>query len=184
MQPKSATKPQRIEYLDGIEMLDIAAGQSTTFFIARPPPTQAAKDEAKTLIEAPTPPPPAAAATSSSAAAASPTPAAAAPALKPTFDISGFGFSFGAAASPGPSKPASPAPASDSADGKKRAAGISRTQQDAWEELQRWPMVLDTTDNCKVCGGYEADEVKGEILECEKVRLPHSAAARRRRSRD
>ncbi|BGP21475.1 regulatorof chromosome condensation family protein [Rhodotorula toruloides] len=165
--PKSATKPQRLEYLDGIEMLDIAAGQSTTFFIARPPPTQATKDEAKALIEAPTPPPPAAPA--SMAAEPAPAPEVApGPALKPTFDISGFGFAFGASTSPIPSKPPSPAPASASAEGKKRAAGISRTQHGAWEELQRWPMVLETTDNCKVCGGYEADEVKGEILECEK----------------
>lgn len=153
-------------------MLDIAAGQSTTFFIARPPPTQAAKDEAKAIIDAPTPPP---AAPAPAAEPAPATEAAPAPAIKPTFDISGFGFSFGSSASPLPSKPPSPAP-TDSAAGKKRAAGISRTQQGAWEELARWPMVLETTDNCRVCGGYEADEVKGEILECEKVCSPFRAA--------
>lgn len=33
--PRSATKPLRCETLDGIAILDIAAGQNTTFFIAR-----------------------------------------------------------------------------------------------------------------------------------------------------
>ncbi|BGP44741.1 hypothetical protein JCM10450v2_000555 [Rhodotorula kratochvilovae] len=162
---KSATKPARIDYLDSIEMLDIAAGQSTTFFIARPPSTQAAKDEAKTLIEAPTPPPPAAPEPAAEPAA-EPVPAATdVPTIKPTFDISGFGFSFGAPAA-APAAPAAPPPIAVSA--KRRAAGISRTTSDAWEELQRFPPVLDATDNCKVCGGFEADEVKGDILECEK----------------
>lgn len=33
--PKSATKPQRCEPLDGISILDVACGQNTTFYIAR-----------------------------------------------------------------------------------------------------------------------------------------------------
>lgn len=171
-QSKSATKPARIDYLDGIEMLDIAAGQASTFFIARPPSTQAAKDEAKTLIEAPTPPPAAADAAPESA----PAPAApGVPAVQPSYDISGFGFSFGppaaaaAAAAPAPSS-AAPTASSSETSTKRRALGISRTRQEAWEELARFPPVLDATDNCQVCGGFEADEVKGDILECEKVR--------------
>ncbi|KPV78376.1 uncharacterized protein RHOBADRAFT_50849 [Rhodotorula graminis WP1] len=172
---KSATKPARIDYLDGIEMLDIAAGQASTFFIARPPSTQAAKDEAKTLIEAPTPPPPAAAAADS---APTPAPAAAAPgvpAVQPSYDISGFGFSFGppVAAAPAPTT-AAPTTSSETST-KRRALGISRTRQEAWEELARFPPVLDATDNCQVCGGFEADDVKGDILECEKCEAAYHA---------
>lgn len=33
--PKSATKPQRCEPLDGISIIDVAAGQNTTYYIAR-----------------------------------------------------------------------------------------------------------------------------------------------------
>ncbi|PWN48238.1 RCC1/BLIP-II [Violaceomyces palustris] len=33
--PKSATKPQRCETLDGISILEIAAGQNTTYYVAR-----------------------------------------------------------------------------------------------------------------------------------------------------
>lgn len=155
-------------------MLDIAAGQSSTFFVARPPSTQAAKDEAKTLIEAPTPPPATAAAEPAATAASEP--AAATTTIKPSYDISGFGFSFGppAAADAAPVAPAaatSTEPAANEVSAKRRALGISRTHSEAWEELARFPPVLDATDNCRVCGGFEADEVKGDILECEKVRF-------------
>ena len=164
-QPKSATKPQRIEYLDGIEMLDLAAGQNSTFFIARPPPTQAAKEEAKSFVEAA--PPPAATATESAAAE---TPAA--PAVKPSYDISGFGFNFGppapaaAAASAATATPEATTPEADKK--KDAAAGISRTDNAAWEELQRWPPLFED-EACKVCGSAESGGAKGEILECEKV---------------
>lgn len=33
--PRSATKPQRCETLDGISIIDLAAGQNTTYYIAR-----------------------------------------------------------------------------------------------------------------------------------------------------
>ncbi|KAG8936417.1 hypothetical protein FRC03_001989 [Tulasnella sp. 419] len=39
-QPKSSTKPQRITTLDGVDVIDIAAGQNTTFFIAVPGDTE------------------------------------------------------------------------------------------------------------------------------------------------
>lgn len=35
--PKSATKCQRLETLDSLDVIDIAAGQNTTFFLVRPP---------------------------------------------------------------------------------------------------------------------------------------------------
>ncbi|KAG8975027.1 hypothetical protein FRC05_006450 [Tulasnella sp. 425] len=35
-QPKSATKPQRVRPLDGVDVFNIAAGQNTTFFLASP----------------------------------------------------------------------------------------------------------------------------------------------------
>ncbi|GAA6059089.1 hypothetical protein JCM10212_002060 [Sporobolomyces blumeae] len=188
---KSSTKPTRIEYLDGIEMLDIAAGQNTTFFVARPPPTEAAKEEAKALESVPMPP------TAAAAAAPTPAPAESAPAdaapaassaYKPSIDLSGFGFAFGAPPppsttdSPGPdSKAASPrggggggtpgaAASSSTEDERKRnAVGISRTVQAAWEELPRYPAVKpeEYDDRCKVCKKIE-NESKGDSLECEK----------------
>ncbi|CEQ38996.1 SPOSA6832_00479 [Sporobolomyces salmonicolor] len=163
VQAKSATKPQRIDYLDGIEMLDIAAGQNSTFFIARPPPTQAAKDEAKSIETAPA----VAAISPTDAAPSSSTAADAVPAtgFKPSIDLSGFGFSFGP---PVASKPAAPAPVPVVEDAKKRASGISRTHPGAWEELHRFPVVLETFDECRKCGLLE-NPAKGESLECEKV---------------
>jgi len=35
-EPKSATRPQRVRTLDGVDVFDIAAGQNTTFFLAVP----------------------------------------------------------------------------------------------------------------------------------------------------
>ncbi|GAA6036645.1 hypothetical protein JCM8097_001269 [Rhodosporidiobolus ruineniae] len=171
---KSATKPTRIDYLDGVEMLDIAAGQATTYFVARPPATQAEKDEAKAAaaitepvpvaapaapVEAHTTAPPAAASSSSSSSA-----------IKPAIDLSGFGFDFGpGAGSPSASStPPPPKPAPTPSVGGPEVFKPSATQQGAWEELQRWPALGEGAENCAVCGGYEADEVKGEILECEK----------------
>ena len=153
-------------------MLDLAAGQNSTFFIARPPPTQAAKEEAKSIVEA-APPPSAAASEAPAAAVAEP----AAPAVKPSYDISGFGFNFGppapapapAAASASAAATATPEATTPEADKKKdAAAGISRTDNVAWEELQRWPPLFED-EACKVCGSAESGGAKGEILECEKV---------------
>ncbi|BGP12669.1 hypothetical protein JCM10213_008806 [Rhodosporidiobolus nylandii] len=156
---KSATKPARINYLDGIELLDLAAGQCTTFFIARPPSTQAAKDEAKVLAAGP-----------AAAPAAAPVPAAAV--AKPAgVDLSGFGFAF----TPSPSGSASPAPApvpapAPAPPAETKATGISKTQQSAWEELQRWPEMPaeELFDWCLTCKSAESGGVKGELLECEK----------------
>lgn len=155
-------------------MLDLAAGQNSTFFIARPPPTQAAQDEAKSIVEAAAP---ASAAASEAPSAAASAPAAAAPAVKPSYDISGFGFNFGppataaavvtatpdAAATP-PPKPAD----GDAAAAAAAAAEISRTTNAAWEELQRWPPLYED-EACRVCGSAESGGDKGEMLECEKV---------------
>lgn len=151
-------------------MLDLAAGQNSTFFIARPPPTQAAKEEAKSIVEA-APPPSAAASEAPAAAVAEP----AAPAVKPSYDISGFGFNFGppapapASAAASAAATATPEATTPEADKKKdAAAGISRTDNVAWEELQRWPPLFED-EACKVCGSAESGGAKGEILECEKV---------------
>ncbi|GAA5980728.1 hypothetical protein JCM10908_001754 [Rhodotorula pacifica] len=165
--PKSATKPQRIEYLDGIEMLDLAAGQNSTFFIARPPPTQAAKEEAKSIVEG-TAETPASAPKAEAPAEPAPT---AAPVVKPSYDISGFGFNFGPpAATSSAATPEANTPKADQADDDDAAAAaaqISRTTNAAWEELQRWPPLFED-EACKVCGGAESGGDKGEILECEK----------------
>lgn len=160
-------------------MIDIAAGQNTTFFIARPPPTEAAKDEAKKLESVPEP---------TIAAPAPVAPVEDAPVdspstgFKPSIDLSGFGFAFGGpppaanSASPAPanstptsnSKAASPGISEEQR--KKNAVGISRTVQSVWEELPRFPEVEDPQDECVVCNRIE-NESKGDSLECEKVRL-------------
>ncbi|GAA6007099.1 hypothetical protein JCM11491_001509 [Sporobolomyces phaffii] len=166
---KSSTKPTRIEYLDGVEMLDIAAGQSTTYFIARPPPTDAAKEEAKTLEDVPTSAP----VPTPAAAPADATPESAG-AFKPSVDLSGFGFAFGAPPTPaaagtpteGTPKPESSAGASIE-ERKKNAVEISRTVQDAWEDLPRFPPVYDARDECLICDRVE-NESQGDSLECEK----------------
>ncbi|GAA5896848.1 uncharacterized protein JCM6883_007026 [Sporobolomyces salmoneus] len=170
--PKSATKPQRIEYLDGIEMLDIAAGQSTTFFIARPPPTEAAKEEARNLETTESVPTPAV--PSSAPVEETPVDSPSSGAFKPSIDLSGFGFAFGAppttsidspAATSSNSKAASPGISEE--ERKQNALGISRTTQDAWEQLQRFPEIEESQEECVICGRIENAE-KGESLECEK----------------
>jgi hypothetical protein len=181
-QAKSSTKPSRIEYLDGIEMLDISAGQHTTYFIARPPPTEAAQEEAKNLESVPLPssstpaaPPPLSAIATEETPSDSPT----SPAFKPSIDLSGFGFAFGAPPSASApegvptdsnSKVATP-PEVSIEERKKNAIGISRTVQAAWEELPRYPAVYDARDECLICDRVE-NESKGDSLECEKVRRP------------
>jgi len=170
-QAKSSTKPARIDYLDGIEMLDIAAGQNTTFFIARPPPTEKAKAEAKQLENVPAP---VAAAPALPLMDDTPADSPGASAFKPSIDLSGFGFAFGAPSTgASDSKPASSGDATpvNEAERKKNADGISRTQQGAWEELPRWPTVYDAQDECNICSKIE-NEAKGDSLECEKVSLP------------
>lgn len=140
---------------DGVTLLDISAGQNTTFFIARPPPTPSEL----AAVSAPTPP-------TASATDSVPTPVAAAPAAG--IDLSGFGFSFGAP------------PAALTAEQEKVASNkekmslggeneISRTETEQWEEFLRYPTVLDATDACQVCGNEDKDE---EQLECEMVSLP------------
>lgn len=146
LQLKSATKPQRVELLEGIEFLDIAAGQNTTFFIARPPPLPLAEGQPEV---SPSPAPEA--------------PAAASTAAEPVggVDLSGFGYSFGAAAE---------AAAGDKKDVAKKPTikkrGRSTTKEEEWNELGRYPAVLDAVDACKICGKEEGPE---EALECEMV---------------
>ena len=157
-------------------MLDLSAGQNTTFFIARPPPTEAAKEEAKALE----------ASTSAPAAAAPPTSVAppteetssgspSSAAFKPSIELSGFGFAFGAPPTTSTESPvATGSPGVSEEERKKNAAGISRTVQAVWEELPRFPPVEDLQDECLICGKIENEE-KGDSLECEKVSLsPHS----------
>lgn len=157
---KSATKPMRLEAMNDIELVDMAAGQNTTYFIARPPATDSAVAEAGKPVEdqaATVPIPPVDASTEGA-----PTPAPA-PTAAPGFDLSGFGFDFGPpkAASPAPVVAAAPAaPAAD--------AGVSRTKAEAWEAFERYPPVLDAADECQVCG---SDDPEFEALECEMVGL-------------
>lgn len=165
-------------------MIDIAAGQSTTFFIARPPATEAAKEEAKEL-EVVAPASFAAPAAPEPAPEPAPAPAAdeSTPTFKPSIDLSGFGFAFGAppaaAASNGSTAPTTnnskaASPGISEEERKKNAVGISRTIQAAWEELPRYPAVTDVRDECVVCGKLESDD-KGDSLECEKVRYHTSS---------
>jgi len=154
-------------------MVDIAAGQNTTFFIARPPPTEAAKEEAKKLESVATStsePAPAPASAAGEAAADSPSSSA----FKPSIDLSGFGFAFGAPPASASTvsqttveeKAASPGISDEQR--KKNAVGISRTIQSAWEELPRFPPIDDVEEECVICKKVE-NEGKGDSLECEKV---------------
>lgn len=138
-QVKSATKPVRIDGFDGITILDIAGGQNTTFFIARPPPTSTTDispldSPAPEIVETPVVAPP----TSG-------------------IDLSGFGFSFGPPAVVKPVEKLVLQPVVER---------VSRTLTEAWEELLRYPTVLDAVDQCQVCGLEDGPE---ESLECEMV---------------
>lgn len=152
-QPKSATKPQRVDPLDAIELLDIAAGQNTTFFIARPPALPADLAAFAATSSSPTPPPPVV--------------AAAEPAPKPAggVDLSGFGFSFMPSSTNSPAATPPPPPVKEVKDAN--AWRPSSTEQGPWEELPRYPMVLDATDVCLIC---RRDDGPEEPLECEMVR--------------
>lgn len=154
-QAKSATKPKRNEMLEGIDLLDIAAGQNTTFFVARPPPLSLEAEPSKgpSPVESPAP----------VAAAAAPTAEGGAGGV----DLSGFGFSFGAASASASAAPAA-APALVTAEHKVKSTR-SRTIQEQWEEnVGRFPPVYDALDYCAFCGKEEGPE---EALECEMVSL-------------
>ncbi|GAA5942352.1 uncharacterized protein JCM15063_002979 [Sporobolomyces koalae] len=162
---KSSTKPQRIDYLDGVELLDIAAGQNTTFFIARPPPTEAAKEESKKLESVPAPIDSSVASDATELAPVA-TESSGSTAFKPSIDLSGFGFAFGAP-SPAAGSPAPvDAPVTSAQERKKNAIVMSRTVQAAWEELPRYPLLDNVRDECNVCGRIE-NEPMGDSLECE-----------------
>lgn len=143
---KSATKPQRIDSFDNLDVLDMAAGQNTTFWIIRPPPS-----------------------ISPAALSPVPTPAVVAPAPLPVggVDLSGFGFNF-APAAPAPVAPV--VTESEEDEGERRTrVNASKTDQGQWEEMGRYPVVLDGVDQCQICGEVEGAE---EALECEMVSLP------------
>lgn len=74
--------------------------------------------------------------------------------------LSGWGFSTGAA----------PAPVVEvvkALTAEEIINGVSRTDQAQWEELGRFPPVLDAVDHCQICGQVEGAE---DPLECEMVR--------------
>ena len=146
-QAKSATKPHRIEHLDGIHIIDLACGQNTTFFIARPPPSSL--------------PPPVATSSSTTSVTAS-APAVAGTSATPAVDLSGFGFDF--------APPAGAAVVTQKAILPKPETGISRTEQGPWEALARFPYLdeIEGGDNCHICGN-EDDAAGGDALECEMV---------------
>ena len=155
-QLKSATKPARIDHLDGIHMLDLACGQNTTFFIARPPATAA--DLASVSA-------PASNAIPSAPTTASAPAAAVASSSTPTVDLSGFGYDF--------APPAQAVVVSQKAILPKPETCISRTEQEPWEALARYPFLDENCeggDNCRICG-KEEDSAGGEALECEMVSL-------------
>ncbi|SGY34869.1 BQ5605_C002g01693 [Microbotryum silenes-dioicae] len=153
--PRSATKPSRIEQLDGVEILDIAAGQATTLFIARPPAIKGAEVDQK-ADEVDTPD-----ATEKADKVENDSTSQASKALRPVVDLSGFGFSFGPPVPVAVVTPIASALAT-------KDTGASRTAQEKWDQIGRFPVVYDATDSCLVCGKFEGPE---ESLECEMVRL-------------
>lgn len=140
-------------------MIDLAAGQNTTFFIARPPATAA--ELAAASIPAP------ATASNATTTASTPAPAIASNAEKTaSVDLSGFGSAF--------APPVSAVVVTQKAVLPKPDTGISRTEQDPWEALARYPYLDDEevegADNCRICG-KEDDATGGDALECEMVSL-------------
>lgn len=159
---KSATKPMRLEAMNDIHLLDIAAGQNTTYFIARPPATDSALAEANKPVDEVKPEPtvPIPAPAPAPAPAPVETTKSAAPTPTTGFDLSGFGFEFG------PPKPASPAPVPVAVPVAPVDKSLSRTEAEAWEVFERYPTVYDVPDECQVCG---SDDPDFEALECEMV---------------
>lgn len=90
-------------------------------------------------------------------------------------DLSGFGFSY---------TPPPPTPAEILAkEALENRAHASRTIQEQWEELLRYPVVEGASEVCLVCridGGLDED---AEVLECEMV-SPTIYFCRRRKSTD
>ncbi|KAK4058167.1 hypothetical protein OIO90_000906 [Microbotryomycetes sp. JL221] len=178
---KSATVPRRIESLNGVTMLDVAAGQNTTFFIARPPPTSDEQARDDTLDEASTQ----VGETEegegededeTATTTMAPTIAETASTFKPVvgFDISGFGFSFS-----GATTATIPTSSNTQLSTSKHSAMArpirearpkkvrSRTRQTAWYNLPRYPALSYTiSDACQICG---LEERLNEALECEMV---------------
>jgi hypothetical protein len=148
---KSATRPTRVESLDGITLLDMSAGQNSTFFIARPPPTPTETSDAiKT--------------TTIASEAAALAPAAVVPNIgSGGVDLSGFGFDFGP-----PVAKASVIPVISTYLTEAAKAGISRTNVEKWEALPRWPELGQVGEECVICGR----EGEQDALECEKVSIP------------
>ncbi|KAK4701353.1 hypothetical protein P7C70_g4879, partial [Phenoliferia sp. Uapishka_3] len=144
---KSATKPQRIESFDNLDVLDMAAGQNTTFWIIKPPMTASASLTVAAV-----------------ATAVSETPA---PPASTGVDLSGFGFDFGAPAS----VKAHASPVVIIAE--EVVKGTSRTDQGQWEELGRYPPVLDGVDYCQICGEVDGPE---DSLECEMCEQAYHGA--------
>lgn len=150
-QLKSATKPTRIDPMDNITVLDLAAGQNTTFIIARPPPTptELAAVASESTSSAPT--------TSTNAGVST------VPSTSNSVDLSGFGFSFGP---PVPVAAAVVEVKKEVSGGSSLKDSISKTETGPWEELGRYPLEVQAQDACLVCGDEEKEE---ESLECEMV---------------
>lgn len=147
---KSATRPTRIESLDGVTLVDMSAGQNTTFFIARPPPSSV---------------PAAAAVVANSSTSVSATDKAAASVsatVTAGVDMSGFGFDFAPVVV---AKPLGPTISTHASEAK--LMGPSRTLVSKWEAFPRFPSLDDDEEGgeeCQICGKEE-----GDALECEKV---------------
>lgn len=144
---KSYTKPTRIDGMDGLTILDIAAGQNSTFFVARPPPLSSAPAPEHTTV----------------------VPVSTVPATTPVVagstgvDLSGFGFDF--------APPPVVVAVTSKATLPVKASGPSRTETAVWEALLRFPEIeepaegVEVDENCCICH-LEGDDA----LECEKVR--------------
>lgn len=148
--------------MDNITVLDIAAGQNTTFIIGRPPPTPtelaavASESESKSSASA----------TTSKTTEISTVPATT---TSNSVDLSGFGFSFGPPVTNASSTAAVVAAVEvkkEVSDGISLKDSISRTETGPWEELGRYPLEVQAQDACLICGDEEKEE---ESLECEMV---------------
>lgn len=163
--PRSATKPTRLEMFDHVSIVDVAAGQNSTFFIVRPPATQAEIDEWKQHKGEEEE----AEAKSEAAEAAAPANGASTSSFG-AFDWSaGWGFNDFASpapATPEPEKKNSLTKGKDTSEDDDDEGPVppSKTTEERWEEFDRYPVALNLSDACHAC---KRDDKDDDLLECE-----------------
>ncbi|KAH8917845.1 RCC1/BLIP-II [Atractiella rhizophila] len=167
-QPRSATKPVRVTTLDGIDVLQVACGNATSYFIVRPPPDTPSSKSV----------PPSKAATPKPVLAVPSVPSTTKTTAKPARkgpDLSGWGFFNDTSDEEETAEPEDPMKRDSSGDNDNHEAKPttgdlqeSRTDSTKWGDVPRWPFVVDVLEVCMVCKGEE-----DPLLECDKCEQPY-----------